>query len=634
MIQTSTSMTVKTRLPYLAGLDGLRAISVLAVIFYHANISWAVGGYLGVESFFVISGYLITSLLLREYLANKQLALGRFWLHRARRLLPALCLVLVAVVPLARWLAPDALPRLREDIPGALLYASNWVFVSREIPYFEQFARPPLLQHLWSLAVEEQFYLVWPLLLWGIFRIFRLRSAKKTSRLAVPMFLLAGATFALMISMHDPHADPSRVYYGTDTRATGFLLGAGLAMLSKPGCGISHRNRISNAAGITGLLGLLWLFSNLHEHEAFLYRGGFLLAAVLTCLVILAVSNPRTQLSRLLGRRPLRWLGTRSYGIYLWHWPLMAAWNWGGGSAQPNGVTLALQLVLTGLLAEFSYRWIEQPIRKQGLHSWWLDSTKVFGGLRTNAASVAGMLIVAGYIVVQPTAAASSQVNAAISTSPTPTISSQAAAEPEAPDPHLSYASNPGQNVALSDIYVEGSSITVTAEDAPQTTNPLRLTFIGDSIMESVEPWIQKEFAPGSYCLDAVRNRRMQDVVNLIPQLAAENCLTQTVVIHLGTNVPFEDEVFDDVMSGLLKHGVTRVLFINVRRPVAWEAVANNQVLKGVNRWPQAELVDWHKLSEEQPGWFCEDSVHPSHTGAAAYVEAIREALGDEIAEL
>ncbi len=633
MIQTSTSMTQKTRLPYLAGLDGLRAISVFAVIFYHANISWAVGGYLGVESFFVISGYLITSLLLKEYLASDRINLSRFWLRRARRLLPALCLVLVVVVLLAGWLAPDALPRLREDIPGAMLYASNWVFVSREIPYFEQFGRPPLLQHLWSLAVEEQFYLVWPLALWGILRIFRLRSAKKTSRLAVPMFLLAGATFALMLSMYDPHADPSRVYYGTDTRATGFLLGAGLAMLSKPGCGISRRKRINDAAGIMGMLGLLWLFSNLHEYETFLYRGGFLLVAVLTCLVILAVSNPRAHLSRLLGCRPLRLLGTRSYGIYLWHWPLMAAWNWGGGSAQPNGVTLALQLILTGLLAEFSYRWIEQPIRKHGLRSWWMASTKMLGGLRANAASVAGMLVLAGYIVVQPTAAASSQVDAAISISLASTSSSQAAAETEAPAPHLSYISNPGRIAALSDIYVEGSSITVTSEDSLQTIIPLRLTFIGDSILESVEPWIQKKFTLGSYCLDAVRNRRMQDVVNLIPQLAAENCLAQTVVIHLGTNVPFEDEVFDDVMRGLLENGVTRVLFLNVRRPVAWEAVANNQALKGVNRWPQAELVDWHALSEDQPGWFCEDSVHPSYTGAAAYVNAIREALGDEIVE-
>jgi peptidoglycan/LPS O-acetylase OafA/YrhL len=629
MIQTSISATAKTRMPYLAGLDGLRALSVLAVFLYHANISWAVGGYLGVECFFVISGYLITSLLLREYLANQRLALGRFWLRRARRLLPALCLLLVAVVPLAWWLAPDALPRLREDIPGAMLYASNWIFVSREIPYFEKFGRPPLLQHLWSLAVEEQFYLIWPLALWGILHIFRLRSHQKTSRLAVPMFLLAGATFALMIRMYTPPADPSRVYYGTDTRATGFLLGAGLAMLSKPGSGTSRRNRIFDAAGFTGILGLLWLFSNLHEYETFLYRGGFLLTAAFTCLVILAVSNSRTRLSRLLGFSPLRWLGTRSYGIYLWHWPLMAACNWGSGSAQPDGFTLALQLTLTALLAEFSYRWIEQPIRKHGLRSWWLGSRKVFGGLRANAASVAGMLVVAGYIVVQPTAAASSQVNATIATPPAPIPSLQSGGELLTTNPSPSYVSNTSQITATSYIPIEASSTTAFVEDAPQTTNPLRITFIGDSIMESVEPWLQKEFVPGSYCLDAVRNRRMQDVVDLIPQLAADNCLAQTVVIHLGTNVPFEDEVFDDVMRGLLEHGVTRAIFLNVRRPVAWEAVANSQILKGLNRWPQAELIDWHALSEEQPGWFCEDSVHPSYTGAAAYVEAIREALGD-----
>ncbi len=630
-MQNSISTSTNLRFQYLPGLDGLRAISVLAVVLYHANISWAVGGYLGVESFFVISGYLITSLLLREFLVNKQINLGCFWLRRVRRLLPALCLLLVAVVPLAWWLAPDAIPRLREDIPGALLYISNWVFVSRQISYFEKFGRPPLLQHLWSLAVEEQFYLVWPLAFWGILRILRLRSAKQTSRLALPILILAGTTFGLMISRYNPLADPSRVYYGTDTRATGFLLGAGLAMLRKPGSVSVRRGRMVNAAGLAGMLGLLWLFGNLHEHTTYLYRGGFLLSASLTCLVILSVSSPQAPLSKLLGFRPLRWLGTRSYGIYLWHWPLMVVWNWGSGSAQPDAVTLALQLILTGLLAEFSYRWIEQPIRRHGLRTWWSNSARVLGGLRANAASVAAMLIVAGYIVVQPTAAAPSQVNTTASTFPTPTSMVEAESEPSTRHPYPSYSSGYAPIAAVSNENFEVSNRIAASEDAAETSNPLRITFIGDSILESVEPWIQKEFDPGSYCMDALRNRRMQDVVDLIPQLAAANCLAQTVVIHLGTNVPFEDEVFDAVMRGLLKHGVSRVLFLNVRRPVAWEAVVNNQVLKGVNRWPQAQLIDWHERSEDLPGWFCEDAVHPSYTGAAVYVEIIREALGEEI---
>ncbi len=626
-MQNSISTGTKSRLPHMPGLDGLRAISVLAVIFYHANVSWSVGGYLGVESFFVISGYLITSLLLREYLSSKRIALGQFWLRRARRLLPALCLLLVAAIPLAAWLAPDALPRLREDIPGALLYVSNWVFVSREIPYFEKFGRPPLLQHLWSLAVEEQFYLVWPLALWGILRIFQIRCAKHSSRLALPILFLVGASFGLMACKFSSMADPSRIYYGTDTRASGFLLGAGLAMLRKPGNGTARRSRMVDATGFVGVLGLFWVFNKMHEHETFLYRGGFLLTASLTCLVILAVSNPQTYLSRLLGSPPLRWLGTRSYGIYLWHWPLMVVWNWGGGSVQPDVATLALQLILTGLLAEFSYRWVEQPIRQHGLQTWWSNSTRLLGGLRANAASVAGMLVVAGYIVVQPTAAAASQVNATTSTSADPTSSLEADSEPNTTVSFPSHSSAFSQTAV---VYIENSEVSniiATSENAPETEDPLRITFIGDSIMESVEPWLEKEFSPGSYCVNALRNRRMQDVVDLIPQLAEGDCLANTVVIHLGTNVPFEDEVFDDVMSNLLELGARRVFFLNVRVPVAWEAIVNNQVLEGVNRWPQAELIDWHALSEEQPDWFCEDSVHPSYAGAAEYVKAIWEAL-------
>jgi peptidoglycan/LPS O-acetylase OafA/YrhL len=526
-------------------------------------------------------------------------------------------------------LAPDALPRLRKDIPGALLYISNWVFVSREIPYFEQFGRPPLLQHLWSLAVEEQFYFVWPLLIWGILRIVRLRSPKQTSRLALPILLLAGITFALMTVIYNPQADPSRVYYGTDTRATGFLLGAALAMLWKPGTRTVRKSRLVESAALAGMLGLFWLFANLHEHATFLYRGGFLLSASLTCLVILSVSNTQTHLSRLLGCRLLRWLGTRSYGIYLWHWPLMAASSYGGAASLPNAAMLTAQLGLTFALAEVSYRWIEQPIRRHGLRTWWLDSAKGLGGLRANAASVAGMLIVAGYIFVQPTAAAPIHPTTPV---PSSSISPPTLLEQDTANPSTLNTSNHNlaalaSNPAAAD--PGSTSRPDRIQDAGAASNAVQITFIGDSIMESVAPWIEKVFTPGSYCVDALRNRRMQDVVDLIPQLVEDKCLSETVVIHLGTNVPFEDEVFDNVMQTLLENGAARVLFLNVRRPVAWEAVVNNQLLKGVNRWPQAELIDWHELSEEQAGWFCEDSVHPSYTGAATYVKIILEALDD-----
>jgi peptidoglycan/LPS O-acetylase OafA/YrhL len=291
---------------------------------------------------------------------------------------------------------------LREDVPAALLYVTNWVFVFREVPYFEQFGRPPLLQHLWSLAVEEQFYLFWPLALWVILRIFRGRNAKQAPWLAITILVGACASSALMLNLYDPLADPTRVYYGTDTRATGFLLGAALAALWKPGRHAGRKNWMVELAGSVGVLGLLLLFGSLHEYEPFLYRGGFMLTALVTCLVVLAVSSPQTRLAKLLGCKPLRWIGTRSYGIYLWHWPVMVVSGWGTSSSLPHAAIVALQMSATFLLAELSYQWIEQPIRQRGLRAWWLDSTKLLGRLRLNAASVVGMVVLVGYVTVQP----------------------------------------------------------------------------------------------------------------------------------------------------------------------------------------------------------------------------------------
>src|SRR5262245_55478485 len=223
-------MTSSNRLSYITGLDGIRAVAVMAVLFYHADAPWALGGFLGVETFFVLSGFLITSLLLAEWQSTGSIRLGNFWLRRARRLLPAVWLLLAILPILATSLAQDALLRLREDIPAALLYITNWVYIVREVPYFEAFGRPPLLQHLWSLAVEEQFYLVWPLILLFLLRTFK--NNRAGFLLTIPVMIVASSVW--MAVLYSPDTDPLRVYYGTDTRAAGFLVGAMLASIWPP----------------------------------------------------------------------------------------------------------------------------------------------------------------------------------------------------------------------------------------------------------------------------------------------------------------------------------------------------------------------------------------------------------------
>src|SRR6185503_5207901 len=289
-----------------------------------------------------------------------------FWLRRARRLLPAVWLLLAILPILAVFFGPDALVRLRDDIPAALFYITNWVYIVHEVPYFEAFGRPPLLQQLWSLAVEEQFYLLWPLML-----LFLLRKLNNNrSRLLGSIFLMIAISSGCMAVLYSPFVEPLRVYYGTDTRAAGFLAGAMLAILWVPwkASQASRRGKLE-VLSWGGLVTLLILYNYLNEFQLFLYRGGILLTAFASALLIMGASSPITSLSKLFESRILRWIGTRSYSIYLWHWPVFMLSRPGIDIHLPALLVRVGQLVVTFILAELSYRWIESPIRHQGFQS-------------------------------------------------------------------------------------------------------------------------------------------------------------------------------------------------------------------------------------------------------------------------
>ncbi len=615
------------RLPYMPGLDGLRAVAVLAVFFYHAGFLWAMGGFLGVESFFVVSGYLITALLLQEYHLAQGLALKRFWLRRARRLLPALWLLLFGALAMTVALAPDAWARLREDLLGALFYATNWVYIFREIPYFEAFGRPPLLRHLWSLAVEEQFYLLWPLFL---FFLLRWRKNRAENRLAIVLptlgFVVASAGW--MAWRYNPAMDPARVYYGTDTRAAGFLMGAVLAMLWPPDS--KERKAVVDIAGFLGLGALLLLFVYLDEFTPYLYRGGFLLTDLATALVIMATTHPRSLSSILLGNPFLRWVGTRSYAIYLWHWPLMVVYRYGYECSLSPWGCAGLHLGLSLLLAEISYRLVEQPIRKHGFRAWMVAARARLGtqGVRLAFASIF-LLIVGSVMTLESVAPPSGIASPLEERSPTPFV--VAALSPMV-SPALRVPTATVTPTAVNPLKTAiPSQMPLSLLPTPASTmtpSPLRLTLIGDSVMESTLPLWQTIFPPETYVLDAKRSRTMADLLEIIPALAADGCLASQVVIHIGTNRPFEPETFDQVMETLLGYGVVRVFFVNVHRPVPWEYTVNKRLALGVARWSQAALIDWHALSTSHTNWFVEDKTHLTYTGRQAYVDIILGAVG------
>lgn len=386
-------------LPYMPGLDGLRALAVIAVLLYHADLG-ASGGYLGVETFFVLSGFLITALLRAEWEQQGRVNLVDFWLRRARRLLPALFVVLGGVLLLAAVLLPGELAALRADALAALAYVMNWRLVLSQQSYFDAGLRPSLLQHLWSLAVEEQFYLLWPLLF-----MLAMRWLGRRGTLALALAGVVASTLAMAL-LFDPGADPSRLYYGTDTRAAGLLLGAALALAWSPAgaAASARRGRALDAAGALALGGLLLAYAGFSEAHPLLYRGGFLAIALVTTLLIVAATHPAARLlPRLLGVAPLRWVGQRSYGMYLWHWPVFMLTRPGLDVPISGWPLLALRFGLVLLLTELSFRYVEQPVRRGALGRWWRGlRTPPIPAARPTVPALAMAMVLLGACAVPP----------------------------------------------------------------------------------------------------------------------------------------------------------------------------------------------------------------------------------------
>jgi peptidoglycan/LPS O-acetylase OafA/YrhL len=388
----SAPVATEARLPYSPGLDGLRAIAVMAVLLYHAELPFIPGGFLGVEVFFVISGYLISALLLAEWRQKGTINLKDFWLRRARRLLPALYVLLVVSMSFAVVFLPGEVAGLRADVIAAVGYVTNWFLIFGRESYFESVGRPSILQHLWSLAVEEQFYLIWPIVLAvGL----SLGTVRRRKQLVLTVAVVGAAASAVaMALMYTPAVDPSRIYFGTDTRATGLLCGAALAFLWSPGdkyrsadkwasfrsLGPGRLRRrwwpavplLLDIVGATALFALILFGLNLGEFEPLLYRGGLVAVALATALLIAVVVHPRSWVvSRLLGSAPMRWLGVRSYGIYLWHWPVFMVTRPELDVPFGGLPLLALRLGTTILIADLSYRFVETPIRRGALGRAW-----------------------------------------------------------------------------------------------------------------------------------------------------------------------------------------------------------------------------------------------------------------------
>ncbi len=592
-----------SRLRYVPGLDGLRALSVTAVLLYHADVSWMPGGFLGVDVFFAISGYLITSLLLAEYRSRGGVSLGRFYLRRARRLLPALFLVLGCVALFAVIFLPDEVRSLRGDVVAALGYVTNWWQIFQHQSYVAAQGRPPLLRHLWSLAVEEQFYLVWPLILAGMLKLWKGRRTPMLLGTLGIVILSFGLMFVLSLAHDYRVADPSRVYFGSDTRVFTMLVGAALAMVWSPwklSPKIPREGRmLLDGIGVVALVLLVLTFVNAHYQSNVLFRGGFLGIALLSALVIAIAVHPASLLGTvILAQQPLRWIGERSYGIYLWHWPIFMVTRPGldtGITGRPN---TALRFALTFIAAELSYRWVEEPIRHGSLGRWFRSLRAASGDdrrqmlVRTLGTSI---VIVLG-VTIAGVGLASAQ---------TPRI-----------EPGLQFLTTSATS----------STTTTTTQPAPGPTTaptlpppPPQVTAIGDSVMLGAKGALEARI-PGIR-VDAVVSRQFGNGIDLVRSLKAANQLSPVVVIALGTN----GVITDGHMAALqpLLADRQRVIFVNLKVPRSWEAGDNDVLQRWVPRYGNAVLVNWNGEGSIHPEFFYSDRIHVNANGQARYADLI-----------
>jgi len=599
---THQGETGDVRLSYLPGLDGLRAFAVIAVLLYHADLSWIRGGFLGVEVFFVISGYLITTLLLTEWHQQGRINLIGFWLRRARRLLPALYLLLVVTLAFAVVFLPGEVARLRDDALAAFAYVTNWYLILGEQSYFETVGRPSLLQHLWSLAVEEQFYVLWPLLLtvalWGVAP----RGRWQRRRLAL-CIALAGATGSalLMAILYQPGVDPSRIYYGTDTRVAGLLFGAALAFVWVPGRLPRWAGRIRplllDVAGLSALGALVWFYLRLDQYQPFLFQGGFTLVALATAVVILVAVHPHTHLGpHFLEWGPLRWIGLRSYSIYLWHWPVFMLTRPELDVPFTGLPLLALRLAVTIVLADLSYRFVETPIRTGALGRAGRALREAQGARRWRLGAYWSGAVGTGatFCVVLGLALAHAQ--------------------PPAPPSYLS-----AESIHTEDTTTPESE-TAPAADAPEGTSKDTVTLVGDSVMLGSAGELERALGNPAFATDV--GLQPMGVIEILKKRRAAGQLGEAVVVHAGDNVPFTAEQFDEMM-GLLED-VPKVVIVNVKVPRPWEQSNNEVLADGVRRYPdKAVLVDWNAASASRPELFVEDGIHLQPEGQQLYADLI-----------
>jgi peptidoglycan/LPS O-acetylase OafA/YrhL len=606
-----------------AGFDGLRALAVLAVVAFHENLRALPGGFLGVDVFFVLSGYLITDLLVARCDRDGRLGLRDFWIRRARRLLPALAILLVTVTAATAVLEPDQLDSLKPALFSAVTYTSNWWQAFHHQSYFEAFGPPPPLQHLWSLAVEEQFYLVWPLVL-----ALMLAGGRRKRFGAALAWAGAGGSAVAMAVLYVPGSDPSRVYYGTDTHATALLTGAALA-LTWPLARLAASSRQVTARldvlAVAGLTTLAWAVGHFSGADAAVYPFGLVLAALAAAAVIPAAATAGV-IATMLSWSPLRWLGVRSYGIYLWHWPVIAFFTALAGPGSASFMSRTMQTVIAIAIAAASWRWVEEPILRHGLRavvsSGFARLAKSVAAARRSPASALPLTVPAVALIVAGTAG-----YGILHHRTGPTLEQQIAAGAT-----ISAATQAGQAGQAGQAAVPSAELPSDTAPAPVVLARPRsqlpappgtaVTAIGDSVMLAAAQQLRAAL-PGIY-IDAAIDRQMGGGLAAVRHLAARGVLRPVVVVGLGTNGTVTGGQIRQLRAEI---GAGRwLVLVNTYEARSWEDEVNRALAAAASD-PRVLLVNWHAAIAGRTSLLWDDEVHPRPAGGTLYARLVKAAV-------